>query len=1166
MFLKRLTMKGFKSFADDTVLDFEQGVTAVVGPNGSGKSNVVDAVAWVLGAQSARAMRSVKMEDVIFSGTVKRAALGRAEVALTLDNASGMLPIEAAEVTISRTLYRNGDSEYAINGTTCRLLDIQDLLSDSGVGRSQHMIIGQNQLDTVLNSRPEDRRAVIEEAAGVLKHRRRKERAERRLDQTQENLERLGDLVREVRRQMRPLERQAAAARNFSDIDVELKSIRRALYAHQLNEFTNRRSELEHHVTTSEGEDRDLRSELVRLDALASAAAAEVASRREEHLASTLGQLQALAERVRGTLGLIAERRRSVRAALDASADENVVANLEADAAKLAAELAELEGAQSELVALNQEADRREQEVIAASESYDAEYGDVTGAVTEMNLRSAREQHERLGRSLLGADASIERLQQRLAAVTEQIASVTRDIDAKRSSRSAAEQTVQTARTDFNRANELERAADDAMRVAEEKQRDANDVAARAHARADALARALEEFSGAGGRQIVGELEGVLGAFLDLVDVAPGWERAVDSAAGASLGAVVVNGRSSARAAIAALRREGGAGLILPVSDRTGERPATPAGCTPLRQHVTASAGAPGDVTRVLDALFARAFVAADWEAALDIAVAHPDLIVVTPEGDRFASTGWRAASGRSVVTRSSVDDAQAEARRAEELATAATATTDHARREATSARAAAREAASTLTKSEAALDALSKDVARLESTLNEATSRREATESELQQATTAREVLANDVAVVAAQISELETTLASMADRVALAAAAKDALAAQSAAAVAARRDATSREAEVAERRRLLQGRQVDTERRLAGHAAERAAAAERRESLEFELASLDRLEAIVDRAGGDVRENQEALESTYREQLEATRAGAERLEELRRERTVVEGRLAALGDTGRRAEIELAELAIKVSNLHEAIRRDIGVEPANLELVPAPDLPEGVTLEERLLELETRLNALGPINPLALEELQALESRYAELDGQVADVRNARRELQEVVHALNTEIMNTFASAMADVNEHFSTLIALLFPGGQGRLTLTDETDLLNTGVEIEVRPMGRNIRRVSLLSGGERSMAALAFLFAVFRSRPSPFYMMDEVEAALDDVNLQRFLSLVADFRDEAQLLIVTHQKRTMESADALYGVTMKPGDSSKVVSQRVGRETTPVGADS
>ena len=273
MFLKQLTMKGFKSFADDTVLDFEPGVTAVVGPNGSGKSNVVDAVAWVLGAQSARAMRSAKMEDVIFSGTARRAALGRCEVSLTLDNSSGLLPIETAEVTISRTLYRNGDSEYAINGATCRLLDVQELLSDSGVGRSQHMIIGQNQLDRILNSRPEERRAVIEEAAGVLKHRRRKERAERRLAQTQENLERLGDLVREVRRQMRPLERQAAAARNFTDIDAELKGLRRSLYAQQLSDFEARRTELEKTVASSAGEDRELRSELVRLDALAAAAA-----------------------------------------------------------------------------------------------------------------------------------------------------------------------------------------------------------------------------------------------------------------------------------------------------------------------------------------------------------------------------------------------------------------------------------------------------------------------------------------------------------------------------------------------------------------------------------------------------------------------------------------------------------------------------------------------------------------------------------------------------------------------------------------------------------------------------------------------------------------------------------------------------------------------------
>jgi chromosome segregation protein len=364
-------------------------------------------------------------------------------------------------------------------------------------------------------------------------------------------------------------------------------------------------------------------------------------------------------------------------------------------------------------------------------------------------------------------------------------------------------------------------------------------------------------------------------------------------------------------------------------------------------------------------------------------------------------------------------------------------------------------------------------------------------------------------------------------------------------------------REAEFGERRRLIEQRRAEIEQRLEGRSSERAEAAGRRESLEFDLQVLGRLQALVSRATDEIRLAQEAMDSTYREQLEASRAGAERLQEVRRARSAAEERLVELGDVVRRSEIEQAELVVKIANLHDVIRRDLGVEPHEMGLATPVDLADGVTLEQRVGELEARITSLGPINPLALEELSALEERYKDLDAQVSDVRNARRELQEVLRALDEEIMQTFSSAVADVNEHFSTLIAMLFPGGQGRLILTEPDDPLNTGVEIEVRPMGRNVRRLSLLSGGERSMAALAFLFAVFRSRPSPFYMMDEVEAALDDVNLQRFLSLVDEFRDEAQLLIVTHQKRTMESADALYGVTMGPGASSKVVSQRVQR---------
>src|SRR5664280_2051802 len=408
-------MKGFKSFADNTILEFEPGVTAVVGPNGSGKSNVVDAVTWVLGAQSTRALRSSKMDDVIFMGTTNKAALGRAEVALTLDNSSGRLAIDGAEVTISRTLFRNGDSEYAINGTTCRLLDVQELLSDSGVGRQQHMIIGQGQLDSILNSSSENRRAVIEEAAGVLKHRRRKERAERRLAQTQENLERLGDLVREVRRQMRPLERQAASARSYSDVARDLRGSRHALFAQRLASFASRRRELEADLAQSSSRERELRHELVTLDAQASSAAAEMASRREEMMASTLGTLQALGERARGTATLIKERERSLRTALVASADENVIATLEADAAKLAVDLETLTREETALDTQRDALEKVRGEFAEAEAEFAALVGSSSREGDELALASAEERVALLGRTLTSLRTSSSRASLRVS-------------------------------------------------------------------------------------------------------------------------------------------------------------------------------------------------------------------------------------------------------------------------------------------------------------------------------------------------------------------------------------------------------------------------------------------------------------------------------------------------------------------------------------------------------------------------------------------------------------------------------------------------------------------------------------------------------------------------------------------------------------------------------
>ncbi|MGH9187414.1 MAG: AAA family ATPase, partial [Acidimicrobiales bacterium] len=343
MFLKTLTLKGFKSFAETTVLDMEPGVTVVVGPNGSGKSNVVDAIAWVLGAQAPSAVRSQKMDDVIFAGTAKRPALGRTEVALTIDNGAGLLPIDFSEVTITRTLFRSGDSEYAINGVPCRLLDIQELLSDTGVGRQQHTIISQGQIDAVLNARPEERRLVVEEAAGVLKFRRRKEKAERRLTATEGNLTRVQDLLREVRRQLRPLERQADAARRHGDLVAELTALRRFLAGREIAGLRARRVSAARTRAELGADESALKASLAQLDTAVSATEAQLSAIGGHDLGDHLARIEALRERARGLAAVLAERRRSLDRERGSVVDAAVVASLEAEAARLADELATVE-------------------------------------------------------------------------------------------------------------------------------------------------------------------------------------------------------------------------------------------------------------------------------------------------------------------------------------------------------------------------------------------------------------------------------------------------------------------------------------------------------------------------------------------------------------------------------------------------------------------------------------------------------------------------------------------------------------------------------------------------------------------------------------------------------------------------------------------------------
>jgi chromosome segregation protein len=1151
MYLKRLQMKGFKSFADTTTLDLEPGVTVVVGPNGSGKSNVVDAIGWVLGAQAPSAVRSQKMDDVIFAGTAKRSPLGRAEVSLTVDNTSGMLPIEFTEVTITRTLFRSGDSEYALNGAPCRLLDIQDLLSDSGVGRQQHVIISQGQIDAVLNARPEERRAVIEEAAGILKYRRRKEKSERRLAATEGNLTRLQDLLREVRRQLRPLERQADAARRHAGVVAELQALRVYTAGRELQSLRTRLEQGARSRAELGERESSLRRNLAELDTQVLATEAELTAMGGDDLGDDLAAYEALFQQARGLTAVLTERRRGVERARGASVDQGVVASLEAESARLARELADVEeeaaGFEPEAAALAEAEARLTEERARFEHDWSEGVPAPSGAAAEVRgelaaLRSAaergRSEHgrvrtrsEELARRVEELGAEADRLRATLRSAEEEELPLVDAID-------VAEQRSAVAETALSNAEEALRAADTERHAWE--------------ARVEALRLALDEARSRAGAERLAGVDGVLGTLLDLVEVDPGWEAAFEAAAGEALAAVVVDTVATGRAALDALHEEALTGAVLALG-------ATPVGRTPppggdaLRAHVRARR--PG-VDALLDALVGSAVVVdGGWVDAVDVALAHPDAVVVTPEGDRFGVTGWRVGTAGSGATGAALDEAQAAAAAAARAADTAADAASAARRELAEAGRAEADLARRLDENDSRLTAAAERLQRVESGRTDAIAEAEALAGHLRDLTEQVGHEDERIAQLEAQLPELEAAEDEMAESARRMADARNQLEEHAAAVGSRRTELEVRSVAVTERREFLTGRLAEVERRLEGAAAERAAAEQRRLELDRTQAALDRLSRLVADRTATIEEQLTDLRERRRRQSEAARAVASRLDDLRRRRATEERALTEQRERVQRAEIDHAEVQMRLEAAVEACRRDLDVEPDAAVASERPELPEGANPAARIRELERELRIMGPINPLALEEFEALQERHEFLQQQLDDVKESRRELAKVIKAVDAEIVSVFAAAFADVAANFEQLFSTLFPGGQGRLKLTEPDDLLGTGIEVEAKPSGKNVRKLSLLSGGERSLTALAYLFAVFRSRPSPFYVMDEVEAALDDVNLHRFLGLVAEFRDEAQLVIVSHQKRTMEAADCLYGVSMQPGGSSKVVSEKV-----------
>jgi chromosome segregation protein len=1185
VYLKSLTLKGFKSFAQPTTFAFERGVTCVVGPNGSGKSNVVDALAWVMGEQGAKTLRGGKMEDVIFAGTSTKGPLGRAEVVLTIDNSDGALPIDYTEVTISRTLFRNGGSEYAINGSSVRLLDVQELLSDSGLGREMHVIVGQGQLDAVLRASPEERRGFIEEAAGILKHRRRKEKTLRKLDAMQANLTRLSDLAGEIRRQLKPLGHQAEIAKEAQSIASIVRDARARLLA---DEVVHLRAAITVH-SRSESERKTER--IVLQEQLDQAKLREHRLEQEQVGDAVDGArrvafaLESVQERLRNLYSLANQRLALLGQSSSAEATSTVTPGMVMDAREEADRLADTilvaetgwREAQAATARARTSLDALDEEIAHQSSlvsRHDLEISKLTGHAATAGSRLAAVRGE-----VLRQQNALDAARDRGAVALDNLAAVEAaatladesetDLDGRYETAQAA---VVSAEADIDRLREELHGL--------ERERDA------LGARVSALGSALDQKDGSSAL-VAARLAGVRGLVAEHVRVQPGYEAAIAAALGTLADAVLADDRDAAVEAIAHAHREELGRVELLVAD-AGAFTAQAAG-------VDGIVGAQGVVTApdgVL-ALLGSVYIADDLAAArsfwagLDSATAT----VITRDGDVLSRYVLKGGSGAKRSRLELVADRDAARYRLTEV----TSLIERAQFALAEQRATAKVAKEQSVRALAALREFDSRLAAQTEKLNRARVQAEAADAEAQRLEAALALAGETVAeaVSAAERAQAELETARSQPRPILDVTAREGIAAELDAAreheIEARLQVeTARERVRAQQLRAAQlAAQLEAERAAAEEAARRAVI--RRRQVAAAQSVIDALPAVLDSVDRSVAAARVELAAA-----EAARSAQnEELAALRRAERDLRERLTSVGEDVHGLEMQIYEKKLHLSSLLERAGEEFGLvedvlvaeygpevpipddagtaAPQRVEPVETPasqrvepvETPSAASSpfvrseqEARLARAERKLAQLGRVNPLALEEFAALEQRHRFLTEQLTDLTSTRADLVTIIEEIDVKMQDIFASAFEDTRDAFDRVFPILFPGGTGSIHLTDPDNLLTTGIEVSVRPAGKKIERLSLLSGGERSLAAVALLIAIFKARPSPFYIMDEVEAALDDANLGRLLTIFQDLRETSQLIVITHQKRTMEIADALYGVSMRADGISAVIGQRVG----------
>ena len=1143
MHLKSLTLKGFKSFASATTMKFEPGICAVVGPNGSGKSNVVDALAWVMGEQGAKNLRGGKMEDVIFAGAGGRKPLGRAEVTLTFDNTDKRLPIDYTDVAITRRMFRDGASEYEINGSKARLMDIQELLSDSGIGREMHIIVGQGKLSEILDSRPEERRAFIEEAAGVLKHRRRKEKAQRKLSGMQANLDRLTDLTDELGKQLKPLARQAEAAKRGAAVQAELRDAKLKLAGDQVVRLREKYTDAERAAEMLAEQVETVTATLE--TAVEEQEAVETRQQELQPQAQEAQQLwfalSTLAERVSATQRIASERARSSNSfAPYAGQDpEDLEARAQLADERYAEALEAAEEAAEKLETIREEVAERQEAFDAAEREHMAQVRAIADRREGVVRLIAQEESQ--AAAVEAAEDEVRRLEETLAETKQrareadaEVASVEERIAGFAAERSPLDDAFARAHTESD-------AADTRLDQLRAKQREHERAVATLQSRIDTLAEQAPKRSA----------EDVLSGFkalAGLVTVEPGLDRALAAALGEHAEALAGEVSDDAVGALESAART----VVVDARGGSSWRLDTDGEVDWLLDHITLDPSVTGPVTRLL----ADVVVADDLAAARSVVEQDPRLRAVTPAGV-LVGEGWVAAgTGQTstVEVSARIEAAKSELAGAQQLLEELAGTLEGATVAADEARVSAASAKAALREHDTEVESWRRDLARLvkqaeankseheraAARANEADARLAQRKAELEETRDRLTRVDTDVAESPEEPSteqrdqarnalnhakslEMEATLASR-------------TAQQRAEAEAGKGDALRRQAEQ-ERQAKARHEAAMARRRAEGelagavekHARDLAARIE--DALARATAQRDELNAQVNSLQGKVQQ--------ARQQVGATRQ-----------------QLARLTDNAHQSDIARSQAQVRIDEAESNITASLGIAVSDLlaDYTPGEDFDRDAE-QKRLKQAEKDLRALGKVNPLALEEFKALEERYTFLSTQLDDVIQARKDLTGVIEDVDAQILQLFTDAWADVEAEFPRVFQTLFPGGEARLVLTEPDDMLTTGIEIEARPPGKRVKRLSLLSGGEKSLTALAFLVAIFRARPSPFYVLDEVEAALDDVNLRRLIALLEELRQDSQLIVITHQKPTMDVANVLYGVTMRGDGVTRVLSQRM-----------